>query len=758
MATREELFTALRNADQAGDTESAARIAQMIKSQTTETTEASRGDIPIPESRGAPLYPQDVIGQRLLQRDDSSPSITPPGDVATPTVEPPSVQRAKETARTPEEESVASMAGDAALEFMAGVNQGVVDIIDFLGPDQINAALQLMGSDKRIPTLGEQPTVQSGTRGGFVDEGLGRDVARAAGQVIPAAVTGGAALRTAAQQLPRFTGATEGIVPGIIRQMGTVRPVTDVGYAAAAGIGATTGRPIGETVGDVAGTLADIPEERAQQVGGDIGEFVGSIFAPASVAVTSPVISRAIQGGGQGIRSFMNIFRNSTQQMTEEGSAKLMADALAREGISPDEAVRRIESLGPEAVPADIGNSFRRLLRTVSNVSPRLQGVSEDVLGARQRTQASRLATAFDESTGTTNLSLDDEIVRLNQLHGPKIKNLYTEAAKQPLRMSAKLQKLFNTDNSLSRASKKARRRLQDQEALGKQINTFDIIDQTKKQMDDEIGKALRQGEKNRAANLIELKNTMVKEVDTAVPQYKEARDLFAGKAALEDAAGQGELFFKLTPREVGKITEAMGDSEKAMFRLGAKDALFDKLDTIQSSADATKRLFGRTGDVRKLRALFDTEEQFDSFRKAMQTEADFILTRRAAQSNSTTAQQLSDMKTADASPNLVQSYIDIKTGGARMVVDRIVNSLRPGVSEEQKIRNLERAGDLLLTSGMNPTRLQNILRRGNENQIKEVLEKSFKEMPSLRRTPPVIAAMGERAFEEEEAPQAVNQ
>ena len=73
---------------------------------------------------------------------------------------------------------------DPALEFAAGVNRGSAQMADFFTADQVNAILQLSGSEKRIPSINE--TISPATQGGFMPEGIPRQVVGAAGEMLPA--------------------------------------------------------------------------------------------------------------------------------------------------------------------------------------------------------------------------------------------------------------------------------------------------------------------------------------------------------------------------------------------------------------------------------------------------------------------------------------------------------------------------------------------------------------------------------------------
>jgi hypothetical protein len=68
--------------------------------------------------------------------------------------------------------------GDAGLEAMSGVNRAVVDGLNFLTADQINALLNISGSEKRIPDLYDLEGVEEATQGNYMEPGLLRDIIR----------------------------------------------------------------------------------------------------------------------------------------------------------------------------------------------------------------------------------------------------------------------------------------------------------------------------------------------------------------------------------------------------------------------------------------------------------------------------------------------------------------------------------------------------------------------------------------------------
>lgn len=139
MPTREQLETALVNADRAGDTNAARQLANAIK---------------------AGQFDQGVQDEPQAQPPREGSEISDMGG------------------NIPDRDTgVLDTVRGAALDFMAGVNRGVIDLVD-IPAEVINAATQLAGYDPKIPRLKDQPLIQEGTRGGFSDI---PEVAQAAG-------------------------------------------------------------------------------------------------------------------------------------------------------------------------------------------------------------------------------------------------------------------------------------------------------------------------------------------------------------------------------------------------------------------------------------------------------------------------------------------------------------------------------------------------------------------------------------------------
>ena len=299
------------------------------------------------------------------------------------------------------EDSFSKDALDVISEFAAGANRGVTEFIDFVGPDTVNAILSLSekgaskitGEEKdfpRVPTLTDSIP---GIKGGYMEPGLARDVVSAAG-----------ATSTAATGIAGLTKISAKLRP----DSAILNELAKTGYKTEAALGAVSGA--GGEVG--------------REIGGDTGALVGSILAPVSATATTAALRPLLSKGAEGIKALVA----GTEGMSEKAAAELIGEAFIREGLDEEEILSTLSKLGDEAIPADLGESFSRLMKAAINEVPRLSGVQKNVLDSRQAGQSSRLVDAFEDSTGTPLLNADDEIVRLNEAFKPQIDEAYAKA------------------------------------------------------------------------------------------------------------------------------------------------------------------------------------------------------------------------------------------------------------------------------------------------------------------------------------------
>lgn len=640
---------------------------------------------------------------------------------------------------------LSSVPGVPALaELGAGMARGTAGIVDFFGPEAINEILTLGGSDKRIPTVrqGMQRIGLAPERGAFTGPGMTADLMGAAGEVIPASVGVSSLLRSAATNMPK-TSLQSGLlgqpaesaankIREIIRMMGRTpgsQPAQQGGTLLNVMNNPTTGM-VAQDVG--LAVASSTGAELGQQIGGQPGAIIGGLAGMLGATGASMGL-RGLLSAPQGALQL----RQTLTGLSNEGAAKLLAEQMTREGMSPEDVARLLDNLGPEAMPADVGMQFRMLLRAASDEIPAVQGQLNNSVYARQAGQAGRLATALDSVAGVPGLNLSDEMERLAKVSGPVIDDLYAKARSSGYQIPEEVPRMFGmkrtpngweplprnetVSRELQTVWDDANEALSIQRASGKTPGNLEFIDELKRTIDDRIGASLRNGEKSRASNFLGLKRRLVADVDDLIPEYAAARKEFAQKAELENAGELGTLYFKMSPRELVEYTEDMSQAELRMFRAGAKQSILDRAETLQTTADARRALFGRNRDVKKLGFLFDTPENFNAFQQALQREVEFTITKNAVTGGSRT--NLSAQGTRQAR-EMLTAATDAASGplGVTRLVTNVIDNLSNAKSQEARLTALREAGEFLLTKGLDPQQVAAVLRQGNVENVKRAL------------------------------------
>lgn len=137
------------------------------------------------------------------------------------------------------DESLARDAYNTLAEFASSTNRSILGALDFLTVDNVNAGLNLAGSDARVPTL----TETLGNEGGFMEEGAARDVVRGVGGLVPA-----------------VAGAVPAVGRNVATARGAAKEILGLGAAKTSEVAA----PATKMVKNVAATVGDSMPNKAR--------------------------------------------------------------------------------------------------------------------------------------------------------------------------------------------------------------------------------------------------------------------------------------------------------------------------------------------------------------------------------------------------------------------------------------------------------------------------------------------------------------
>jgi hypothetical protein len=152
--------------------------------------------------------------------------------------------------------------------------------------------------------------------------------------------------------------------------------------------------------------------------------------------------------------------------------------------------------------------------------------------------------------------------------------------------------------------------------------------------------------------------------VDDAVPDYKEARKIFAGEKAHETAVLRGSRAFgkpKATEPPIEKWLARATDGEKESFKLGAIGKIRDILESTADNRDKVQKLVGTPKARRVLQEIIGDAGRNSELGKVLAGESKLVQSKNFILGNSQTARILADMD--DMTNTALGVLMDVGTG-----------------------------------------------------------------------------------------------
>lgn len=116
------------------------------------------------------------------------------------------------------------------------------------------------------------------------------------------------------------------------------------------------------------------------------------------------------------------------------------------------------------------------------------------------------------------------------------------------------------------------------------------------------------------------LKNGLLRELDRLSPDYRAARDAWAGPTASMSALRDGQRFASMQPEEIEDQFRKMGAGEREFFKLGAANAIRKMMLTTGERGDETRKLMLPYTRM-QMRAMFDDDASFDRYFASLNAE-----------------------------------------------------------------------------------------------------------------------------------------
>lgn len=406
--------------------------------------------------------------------------------------------------------------------------------------------------------------------------------------------------------------------------------------------------------------------------GGSLNDVLKSGAIGGGLGAAFPLVGAGLSKGiGAGVDYLGNLIRSAKAPASE--AERRLGIALRRDAgtaMTPaDEATARSANVPLTNVDRG-GETTRALARSAANQSPEARSAIDNMASDRFAGQGSRAVDFVRKLVGSNvdDLSFQDAIANAARKANKPAYDLAESKPAAQAMWNADLSRLMQAP-AVQRAAMSATTRGANRAAVegfvpirnpfmvkdgkltfatdaqGNVIKpTLRFWDQVKRNLDGEIGKAKRAGDNTLAADMTALKKQLVDTLDTAVPEYKAARQGAAGFFGAEDALDAGRKFAN-TPRAIPEAKRAFmkfNSLDRKAFETGYASELIDKIKASSDRVNVINQTFKSQAARESMGMVFGPQKmkQIEAYVRV----EDLVDRVRGAMGNSTTARQLVEL------------------------------------------------------------------------------------------------------------------
>ena len=400
--------------------------------------------------------------------------------------------------------------------------------------------------------------------------------------------------------------------------------------------------------------------------------------------LAAPVVMGTVGAGGSVLNALGGQMASRVPGVGNKYSEWLarnrVAGALNRDNVTADELASNMARLGSEARVADAaGESTRGALDLNANLPGKTANELEGLIRNRISTRPDRMDDVVYAVNGGYGRAGDLSNALLTQ-RAAESAPLYKKAHQANINPDPQLIRDLEAAKKLGAFAEAEKRSLANpemgpftlgasQQQLGQgQISVRDI-DHIKQgidtliegQTDTVTGKVSGYGR-----DLLSLKNRILSQVDTAVPDYAKARQAYAGPSALNTAINKGRAFWREDAESLSTMMQGMTNSEKEAFRVGASEQLREMVGN-QTGQNRLLNFWKDRTTREKLNSLLGDDVKYKDVERMLKGEE--TLKRLEGLGPSRNSRTFSreanaEQQTLDTASDLVSAGLNIKTGG----------------------------------------------------------------------------------------------
>jgi hypothetical protein len=415
----------------------------------------------------------------------------------------------------------------------------------------------------------------------------------------------------------------------------------------------------GSTIANAARTVGNLGA-----TGATYGAVNAAGAAPSSADMPSAAASGALTGGattaglggalGLGGNLLGNLFGHIGATFRPEAAGeRLVQDKLQQGGADPQALADKVAAMHAAGqTNYTLADAAQDQLGGLAGTISRQPG--EGRAAAREFINERQFGNALDTGARVRNdqalsdfLGSDGSLATENALTARQkaaAAPLYEAANQDPIEMNDTLAKLVPRLQATG-AYQDATRRMAIRGTGPADLSTLEPWQAMKEDLDATINARQASGDKSAARDATMLKNELTGELYKQSPNYQQANAVWKSDADMKDALELGRKTANptYTREQLTSDFNGLSPGEQNMFRLGAANALREKLANQSGTGGLPTAATGGTALGQKLKIIAPDEDSHNLFMQRMQGEADMARTRQAATGGSQTAERLAE-------------------------------------------------------------------------------------------------------------------
>jgi hypothetical protein len=308
--------------------------------------------------------------------------------------------------------------------------------------------------------------------------------------------------------------------------------------------------------------------------------------------------------------------------------------------------MQALEESGPDTMVMDLGPNSQRQAAALASLPGEAQTIVRDAVTDRAARASDRVTDDVSRTVGSSPdlVKLQEDITTAQKAVSDP---LYKAVRDVPIKVPPAMNFIAN-----SPLGKLAFRKAQELAANdGYTVNgmTVGLADYAKQALDDVAAEAAREGRDNDARQARNMSKAITSAVDAQVPEYKRARDAYAGPARVLDAIEEGQDVFskELSPSQLKSRIDGMSPSEQDAFLAGTRGSVEAILGNAVNEPLALRNLLRKGWNESKLRLILGDELTTDLL-KRIDREVTFRKTENVVSGGSETAARQAAQREVD--------------------------------------------------------------------------------------------------------------